>query len=77
MSTRTKDARPAPRLCTDYCGEVYIVVDNDGDPVSDYYTDVDTARFLRDRQYPGFRIYRVSYRIIDENPVLHDDGRPE
>ena len=73
MSTTT-DTRPEPRLSTDYCGEVYIVVDDDGEPVSDYYTDVDTARFLRDRQYPGSRIYRVAYRIIDENPVVHDAG---
>ena len=75
MSMKTKDTRPAPKLSTDYCGEVYIVVDDDGEPVSDYYSNPNTAHRIRNGLNPRYRIYRVAYRIIDENPVVHDDGR--
>ena len=73
-SASTKAARPEPRLCTDYCGELYIVIDDDGEPVSDYQTDPNVAHRIRNGLSPGFRICRVAYRIIDENPVVHDGG---
>ncbi len=68
------DGRPEPRLSTDYCGELYIVVDDEGEPQSEYQSDPNVAHRLRNRIDPGHRIYRACYRIIDENPVVHDAG---
>ncbi len=74
MANTTKAVGPEPRLCTDYCGELYIVIDDEGEPVSEYQTDPNTAHRTRNGLNPAFRIYRVAYRIIDENPVVHDEG---
>jgi len=74
MADTTKAARPEPRLSTDYCGELYIVIDDDGEPVSLYCSDPNTAHRVRNGLNPALRFYRVTYRIIDENPVVHDDG---
>ena len=74
MANTTTTTRPEPRLSTDYCGELYIVIDDEGEPVSEYQTDPNAAHRIRNGLNPVFRIYRVAYRIIDENPVVHDEG---
>lgn len=66
--------RGRPRLSTDYTDELYIVVDDEGEPASDYYSDFDECRTVRDTSNPRHRIFRAAYRIIDENPVLEDNG---
>lgn len=61
--------RGRPRLSTDYTDELYIVVDDEGEPASDYYSDFDECRTVRDTSNPRHRIFRAAYRIIDENPT--------
>jgi hypothetical protein len=34
-------SRGEPNLYRDYYGEIFIIVDDDGEPVSDYHTDLD------------------------------------
>ena len=71
--------RGEPRLCRDYYGELFIVIDDDGEPVTEYYTDFDIAREQRDnycdvgdnRPWAKFRIAQVSFKA-----VVPDDGSP-
>ena len=66
------EAKAAPNLSTDFTDSLYIVVDDEGEPVSDYHCDPDYAVEVRDNDHPGCRVFEVAYRIIDENPVVHD-----
>lgn len=71
--------RGEPRLYRDYHGELFIVVDDDGEPVSDYQTDLDELRTIRDnyetaggtRPWAQYRIAQVSFKA-----VIPDDGTP-
>ena len=73
MSTKTKDTRPEPNLSRDYYGDLYIVIDDDGEPVSDYQIDLNVAHRLRHRLNPEFRICRVSYKALPRDDGLPDD----
>ena len=74
-----KHGRQRPDLDDDYYGELYIVVDDDGDPVSDYYSDLDVAQELRDNYWPDARIFEVAFKVVGiddpEPPTLVDDPR--
>lgn len=71
--------RGEPKLYRDYYGQIFIVVDDDGEPVSDYHTDLDELRTIRDnyetadgsRPWAQFRIAEVSFKA-----VIPDDGSP-
>ena len=71
--------RGEPQLYRDYYGELYIIVDDDGEPVSDYYTELTDTRIIRDsyetaegdRPWAQYRIAQVSFKV-----VIPDDGTP-
>ena len=71
MSGVVVEAKAAPNLSTDFTDVLYIVVDDEGEPVSDYHSDSDYAVEARDNDHPGCRVFEVAYRIIDENPVVY------
>ena len=83
-----KDTRGQPSLYRDYHGELYIVVDDEGEPVTDYYTDFEDARTARDnycdvdgkRPWVKYRIASVGFKVLvpdDGSPVtIADDPRP-
>ena len=74
-----KDTRGQPSLYRDYHGELYIVVDDEGEPVTDYYTDFEDARTTRDNQcdadgerpWAKHRIASVGFKVL-----VPDDGGP-
>ena len=82
------DTRGQPSLYRDYHGELYIVVDDAGEPVTDYYTGLEDARSTRDnysdadgkRPWARHRIASVGFKVLvpdDGNPVtIADDPRP-
>ena len=80
---KDKRGRGAPQLCRDYYGLMYIVVDDDGEPVSDYTTDLHTARDWRDHNlgWQGIRIAEVGFRVVGldtgEGITIADDPRSE
>ena len=65
-------ARGEPQLNRDYWDAIYILVDNDGEPVSDYHMDLNRLRDLRNRVYEfdGYRIYRCGMRVFCDEPEL-------
>ena len=80
---KDKTGRGAPQLADDYDGLMYIVVDDEGEPASDYHTDLDIARDHRDNN-PGwerFRIAEVGFKPVGvdepEGITIADDPRSE
>lgn len=73
------DARQAPLLSRDYEGELFIVVDDSGEPVSDYSPSLDEIQHLRDTAsvdgvddaWAYYRIARVPLKVL-----VPDDGTP-
>ena len=68
MRNRTRDKhhrRPA-RLDTDYYGELFMIVDSEGNPVTDYMTDLDHVRDLTHEfeDFQQYRIARVGYKVV-------------
>ena len=73
-----KDTRGQPSLYRDYHGELYVIVDDEGEPVSEYSTSFDETRDLRNngedsdgQKWEGYRIARVAYKVL-----VPDDGSP-
>ena len=73
-----KDTRGRPRLYRDHHGELFIIVDDGGEPVSEYTESLATARELRDsaeddggRSWSGYRIASVGFKVL-----VPDDGSP-
>ena len=73
--TTTPPQRGEPNLSRDYYGELYIVVDDDGEPVSRYYMRLKRARQFREDaggNCEQFRIVEVAYKALPR-----DDGEPD
>ena len=81
------DTRGEPRLYRDYHGELYVIVDDEGEPVSEYSTSYDETRDLRNNgegsdgeRWDKYRIARIGYKVLvpdDGSPVeIADDPRP-
>lgn len=75
---QTKEVPPKrgePNLSDDYYGEMYIVVDDDGEPVSPYCMRLKRAREFREDaggEYLLYRIVEVAYKALPR-----DDGEPD
>ena len=65
--------RGEPQLCRDYYGEAYVIVDDDGEPVTNYYTELHVARTVResDPDWADYRIAEVGFKAL-----VPDDGSP-
>lgn len=82
-----KQGRGAPQLYRDFYGVLYIIVDDAGEPVSDYSTSLGDLRDLRDnaesdgRSWSGFRIAEVGYKVVGvdepDGVTIADDPRSE
>lgn len=65
-----RETRGAPKVGRDEYGSVYVVIDDDGDPVSDYNTSFDHIRDLRDNaesdgeSWSGYRIAEIGFKIV-------------
>ena len=75
-------ARSAPQLDRDYYGELYIIVDDDGEPVSNYHTELHIAKNVRESMNPecaDFRIAKVAFKAVGIDdpypPEIVDDPR--
>ena len=79
MANDKQDTRGEPQLCRDYYGELFIVIDDDGEPVTDYYTAIADAIATRDNHSdgPGERPW-AKYRIasVGLKALVPDDGSP-
>lgn len=78
MSEEQMDARREPQLNRDHYGVCYVIVDDDGEGMSDFiFDDLDKAKKERDRT-PGWEKYRIftcGYRCFAEDPEVADDPR--
>ena len=63
------DARGEPSLCDDYEGIMYIVVDDEGEPVTQYTQSLRRLKAHRDEVMPTYRICKVGF-----NALIPDDG---
>ncbi len=67
--------RGEPQLSRDYYGDLFIVIDDDGEPVSPYYLRLKRAREWRE-DYGGkaelYRIVKVAFKALPR-----DDGEPD
>lgn len=67
--------RAEPRLSDDFEDRMFIVVDDDGEPVSRYYMTLKGARELREdagEEYEGYRIVEIMFRALPRT-----DGEPD
>jgi len=71
------DPRKEPQLCRDYDGPIYILIDDEGEPCSDYNTDLDVLRAIRagDPKLADCRIVMGGYRVFVEEPEIVDDPK--
>lgn len=69
------DTRKAPKLSRDYYGDVYIVIDDDGEPVGDYHIRLKHAREYREDHGDGAERYRIAK--VPFKPLPRDDGTPD
>ncbi|MDE2761589.1 MAG: hypothetical protein OXK74_02225 [Gemmatimonadota bacterium] len=70
-----KRKRAAPRLNRDYYGDLFVVVDDDGEPIAPYRLSLKRAREDREDHGDGaehYRIVRVVYKALPR-----DDGEPD
>ncbi|MXX33256.1 MAG: hypothetical protein F4107_10890 [Gemmatimonadetes bacterium] len=70
-----REKRGEPNLSRDYYGELYIVIDDDGEPVTPYRLTF--KRAAEDREDHGgealrYRIVKVAYKALPR-----DDGEPD
>ena len=84
-----KRGRGAPQLCRDYYGVLYIIIDDDGEPVSSYHAELEDAICTRDnycdgkgnRPWVGHRIAEVGYKVVGvdepDGLTIADDPRSE
>ena len=72
-----RDPRYEPQLARDYDGVCYILVDDRGEPVSDYNTDLDVLKSIRagDPVLAGCRIVMGGFRVFVEEPQIVDDPK--
>ena len=66
--------RGEPQLSRDYYGDLFIVIDDDGEPVSDYKLTLKAAREYREDHgdIEHYRIAKVPYKALPR-----DDGEPD
>ena len=70
-----REVRGEPQLSRDYYGDLFIVIDDDGEPVSDYKLTLKAAREYREDhggKALAYRIAKVSYKALPR-----DDGEPD
>ena len=70
-----RDTRAEPQLSRDYYGDLFIVIDDDGEPVSDYKLTLKAAREYREDhggKALAYRIAKVPYKALPR-----DDGEPD
>lgn len=82
-----EDTRGAPRLCRDFYDNLYVIVDDTGEPFGPYHLTLDAAKAYRDGGGAGgpaqseveyYRIARLVYRALpneDEPDEIVDDPR--
>ena len=81
--------RGEPQLCRDYYGEAYVIVDDDGEPVSIYHAELEDAICTRDnysggkdnRPWASHRIAEVGFKVVGvdepDGVTIADDPRSE
>lgn len=76
MSEEQMDARGEPQLNRDHYGVCYVIVADDGEPLSDWiFDDLDRAKRKRNRTkgWERARIVMCGYRTFAEEPEVVDD----
>ena len=77
------DTRGEPHLGRDYYDDLFIVVDDDGEPVGPYHLSLKRAREYREDhggEAEHYRIAKLMYRALpneDEPDEIVDDPRPQ
>lgn len=75
---KRRTARREPQLNRDHYGVCYVIVDDDGEPLSDWiFDDLDRAKQIRDGRaaWAHCRIFACGYRTFAEEPEVADDAR--
>ena len=71
----TRPGRGDPQLGRDFYGVMYIVVDDDGEPVSDYHMSLKRAREWREDHGGEAEMYRIAE--VGFKALPRDDGQPD
>ncbi|MCY4400866.1 MAG: hypothetical protein OXE96_16225 [Gemmatimonadetes bacterium] len=66
--------RAEPSLCRDHYDDMYIVIDDDGEPASGYYMTLKGAQQVREDLGPGHLHYRIA--SVGYKALVPDDGSP-